>query len=149
MPELICPHCQNVLRVRKVDNNTPYQCKQCYTPFYLNASGVAVMGAPPRVDEEFEALKQGARERLDRLPRRRIRNGVLAVIVIGLVGYLLMRPAQRLEGPGRRGRAGAGRRRSRLPEVVRRLRDRGGRQSLVRDGPGPARPFARNLVRSG
>lgn len=98
MSELFCPHCQNRVRLSNPEVNTPYLCKKCYTPFYMNARGVAVVGQPPRVDDEVEALKQQIRQALGRIPKGWVLAGLAMLVVVSVVAYVLRQPVQNLEG---------------------------------------------------
>src|SRR3954454_22508456 len=99
MAELTCPLCGSPVRVPRVETNTRYFCKKCHSPFHLNKARVAVVGEPPDVEVELQELKQKLRQNLDRVPVRKVVAGLVALVVVCVGLYYLLRPAQSLEGP--------------------------------------------------
>src|SRR4051812_10505289 len=99
MAELTCPLCGSPVRVPQVATNTRYYCKKCHSPFHLNKARAAVVGEPPDVEAELEEIKQKLRQNLERIPVRKVVAGLVALVVVAVGLYYLLRPAQSLEGP--------------------------------------------------
>src|SRR4051812_43926285 len=93
MITLSCPLCGSPV---KAPNSTPHMrlsCRKCHTPFHLNRRGAAVVGEPPDVEQDVEALKQKVRESVSGFPVWRAVGGlVLAAVVWMTVSYLLRGP---------------------------------------------------------
>lgn len=93
MTTLTCPLCGSPV---KVPNSTPHvrlSCRKCHTPFHLNRKGAAVVGDPPDVERDVEALKQKVRESVKQFPVGKVVGGLALVVVVWTAaGYLLRGP---------------------------------------------------------
>jgi hypothetical protein len=96
MVELTCPLCGKPVRVPKIEIHTPFVCKKCHSPFHLNASKQAVLGDPPDVEEEFQALKQKLRQKVEEIPVKKVVAGLAGLFVVWLAWSFLFGPGQHL-----------------------------------------------------
>lgn len=90
MITLACPLCGSPV---KAPNSTPHlrlSCRKCHTPFHLNRRGTPVVGDPPDVEKDVEALKQKVRETVNTFPIRKVVVALGFVVLTWMtVSYLL------------------------------------------------------------
>jgi hypothetical protein len=97
MAELTCPLCSMPVRIHKPEPNMQYVCKKCHAPFHLNASNQAILGKPPDVEVELEALKEKARQKMKEVPIKKIVIGLATLIVLWVAWRVLFGAPDRLE----------------------------------------------------
>lgn len=99
MPAVSCPLCGSRVRIPSPEIHTRLHCSKCHTMFHLNSDRVAVVGNPPDPEQDFVRLKQEVREKIERIPVKKVVGGLVAVILIYLTFSFVMRPAPTLERP--------------------------------------------------
>jgi hypothetical protein len=96
MAELTCPLCGLPVRVPKVETNTTFVCKKCHSPFHLNAAKQAILGDPPDVELEFQAIKQQVIQKIGEIPAKKIGAGLAALLVVWIAWSFLFGPKESL-----------------------------------------------------
>ncbi len=101
MVELNCPVCGKPVRLSNVEFRKRYDCKRCFTPFYLDKSGDAIVGEPPSIEADLEEAKQKFQEGLSKVPVKKIASWAAVVVLAYLGWWTFFGPADSLEATAR------------------------------------------------
>jgi hypothetical protein len=96
-----CPLCGSRVELPRVETKKRYICRKCHSPFHFKG-GTAVVGEPPTIEVELAESKQKLQEVLEQIPVKKVVTGVVAIVVVLIVGYMLFGPAERLDRAGDR-----------------------------------------------
>jgi hypothetical protein len=82
-----------------LETNQRYTCRKCHSPFHFKGR-TAVVGEPPSIEVELAESRRKLQEILEQIPVKKLVAGAVAIVVVLIVGYVLFRPARRLDRAG-------------------------------------------------
>ncbi len=97
MSKVLCPLCGSKVRDVEATPLARYVCNKCHTPFHLSKTLRPVIGPPPDVELEVEALKQQFWQALEHYKVKKVAIGLVALLALGWFVSYLMRPSDALK----------------------------------------------------